>query len=63
MRSMVTAVSTEAAIAPTSMIGSVHRAVSPSKKISQVDRAPKAPIMKISPWAKLISWTMPYTTV
>ena len=56
---MRTAVVTEAAIAPMIMNGSVHRARLPSKKISQVERAPNAPIMKISPCAKLISWTMP----
>ena len=59
MRSMSTAVVTEARIAPMIMNGSVYNAVLPSKKISQVERAPNAPIMKTSPWAKLISWTMP----
>ena len=46
-------------MAPRIMNGSTQSAVLPSKKISQVERAPNAPIMKISPWAKLISWTMP----
>ena len=59
MRSMRTAVVTEARIAPMIMKGSTHKSVLPWKKISQVERAPNAPIMKISPWAKLISWTMP----
>ncbi len=59
MRSMRTAVVTEAMIAPMIMKGSTHRAVLPWKKTVQVAKAPKAPIMKISPWAKLISWTMP----
>ena len=31
---------------------------SPGISIQAVS-APKAPIMKISPWAKLISWMMP----
>ena len=46
-------------MAPTIMIGRVHNAVFPSKRTSHVDRAPNAPIMKISPWAKLINWMMP----
>ena len=29
------------------------------KKAGQTARAPNAPIMNISPWAKLMSWTMP----
>ena len=56
---MRTAVVTEAIIAPRIMNGRTQKARLPSKKISQVERAPNAPIMKISPWAKLISWTMP----
>ena len=56
---MRTAVVTEARIAPRIMNGRTQKARLPSKKISQVERAPNAPIMKISPWAKLISWTMP----
>ncbi len=47
---------------PPSSIGNSSRIDSESElapRISQVDKAPKAPIMKISPWAKLISWTMP----
>ena len=40
-----------------------HDGQRPTQRLSryriQTVSAPKAPIMKISPWAKLISWTMP----
>lgn len=35
----------------------------PDGRANQTVRAPKPPVMKISPWAKLMSWTMPYTIV
>jgi hypothetical protein len=35
-----------------------HMVVPPGSQ-SQMVRAPKPPTMKISPWAKLMSWTMP----
>ena len=48
---------------PMSISGSIQRDVLPPGTTSQTVSAPNAPIMKISPWAKLISWMMPYTTV
>ena len=56
---MITATATEATIAPIIMIGSTHTARVPWKSTLHVARAPNAPIMKTSPWAKLMSWTMP----
>jgi len=56
---MITATATEARIAPRSMTGSTHTVVAPLKSTVQVASAPKAPIMNTSPWAKLISCTMP----
>ena len=50
---------TEAATAPRIMTGSTHSDVCPLKSTVHVASAPKAPIMKTSPWAKLISWTIP----
>ena len=46
-------------MAPTSMSGSTQIDVVFGKKAVQTARAPKAPIMNTSPWAKLMSWTMP----
>ena len=54
-----TATPTEAMIAPSIMSGRTQRARVPWNSSVQVVRAPKPPIMKISPWAKLMSWTMP----
>ena len=56
---MSTATATEAMIAPSIMIGRTQSARLPSNSTLQVASAPKAPIMNTSPWAKLISWTMP----
>jgi hypothetical protein len=56
---MSTATPTEAMMAPIIMIGSTQRARLPSKSTLHVAKAPKAPIMKTSPWAKLMIWTMP----
>ena len=58
-RSIATAVPTDAMIAPMIMIGRIHTLVLPSKNNRYVVSAPNAPIMKTSPWAKLISCTMP----
>ncbi len=49
----------EARTAPMSMIGRIQMDVLPSKKTVQTASDPNAPIMKTSPWAKLMSWTMP----
>ena len=46
-------------MAPMIMIGRIHTLVLPSKNNRYVVSAPNAPIMKTSPWAKLISCTMP----
>jgi len=56
---MITATATDAMIAPIIMIGSTQSARVPSKRTLQVARAPKAPIMNTSPWAKLIIFRMP----
>ncbi len=44
---------------PISMIGSSTSEVEVPGTMNQVANAPNAPIMKISPWAKLMSWMMP----
>ena len=44
---------------PMSITGSDPDVVPCEPSRVQTVRAPKAPIMKISPWAKLISWMMP----
>ncbi len=46
-------------IAPMIMRGSASSTLVPLGSMSQTVRAPKPPVMKISPWAKLMSWTMP----
>ncbi|CAM5725859.1 hypothetical protein STENM223S_08475 [Streptomyces tendae] len=47
-------------MAPISMSGSaIHMEVPSGKMYRCTVMAPKAPTMKISPWAKLMSWTMP----
>ena len=50
---------TEAITPPISISGRIQIDVVPLGTSSQTVSAPNAPIMKISPWAKLISWMMP----
>ena len=57
---MITATATEAMIAPIIMIGSTQIGEGAlEQRRSRWRGPPNAPIMKTSPWAKLMSWTMP----
>ncbi len=58
-RSISKAMPTEEITPPISISGSTHSDVVPLGTSSQTVSAPNAPIMKISPWAKLINWMMP----
>src|SRR5664280_615898 len=64
-RSTNTPVTTEVAIAPSRTSGRATQTLRPSDagRAVKTVRPPNAPTMKISPWAKLISWIMPYTMV
>ncbi len=53
-----TATATEAMMPPMSISGSTQTWSGEPSRVKTV-REPKAPIMKISPWAKLISWMIP----
>jgi hypothetical protein len=55
----MSATTTAARTAPTIMNGNTHSPSWPLKKIVHVASDPKAPIMNTSPWAKLMSWTIP----
>jgi len=41
------------------MNGNTHSPVWPLKNKVHVAKEPNAPIMNTSPWAKLMSWTIP----
>ncbi len=53
---------TELMMPPMIISGRAQSWVGDPSQVQTVNE-PNAPIMKISPWAKLISWMMPYTIV
>ena len=56
---MMTAMATDETTAPTIITGRTQIEVVSLNSTVQVASDPNAPIMKTSPWAKLMSWTMP----
>jgi hypothetical protein len=50
---------TEHMTPPMIMRGTIARRLEPAGIQRYTVRAPKPPIMKISPWAKLMSWMIP----